>query len=801
MDALMVTGDQIELTPDPPWKWMVPPVKVPVMGAHRITSEGKSVIWETDIIAAGPLATGQLYSAPGFDVPGTVLSVVLNVTPGTMSEAVKDTNLEVATIATTGTFTAAVIPAINPSTGVPDPLITKTGTWAVVSQEQSASTSGKPKAKNQDGKSGAATSKGAGKSLDVHFVAVEIEDHEGNKLGGQQVVIVSPDGIRNDRKLTAAGAARVDGIRVEGEATVHMLRFDRLQAATRSGKAADWIAFDVVDEEGQPLAGALVEVTTPDGEVIVAKTGPKGAVRIDGLKQVGDCDVKVTLAPASVAADGGASADEPRFVVDDGQGTTVVVGDGPPTVVENPKEVSFVEVEDALFRTESCVVMPEGQLPGAEHEGLTSVGLFAGVLRISQERAGSKLFVAGHADTVGTEAFNLPLSQERAKCVLAALQGPEAGGRDAFVALAHARHRVSDYKQWLSWCVHGLSLGFTCDAGPIDDKAFSGIAPLRVFQAEYNQRREALGVPKAAEIAVDGSIGKQTWGALYDVMQFGIAEELGETIDELRKMQSALLWVDDARKSLGFGEHHPIEALGKDNFLSQNNRRVEVLFFDKTDNLPDLAAAESDPATSDLYVPPDGFVRTPIDLVSAKRWVAEWADETARFERPATMSVNAPGCPAGVPMKFTISIAGFEELDTVEGTSADGRIEETFSAWDVPEEPPFAGLMGPKDEFPTLFFEFVVEGGGRRTTSRNKIPYSAEIQMVLQVAEEGEDDIPVANQPYVLATMFGKRTGRTDAEGRVVERGLPPGGIHLVLRDTLLIDVDVLPHGWDGETL
>ncbi len=69
MDALLVNGDEIELTPDPPWRWMAPPVKLKVsaLPAHRIKAKGEYAIWESEILMAGLLGAGQMYAAPGFD--------------------------------------------------------------------------------------------------------------------------------------------------------------------------------------------------------------------------------------------------------------------------------------------------------------------------------------------------------------------------------------------------------------------------------------------------------------------------------------------------------------------------------------------------------------------------------------------------------------------------------------------------------------------------------------------------------------------------------------------------------------
>ncbi|HEX9618603.1 MAG TPA: OmpA family protein, partial [Polyangiaceae bacterium] len=262
------------------------------------------------------------------------------------------------------------------------------------------------------------------------------------------------------------------------------------------------------------------------------------------------------------------------------------------------KKATLVEMHDALFRTNSCVVLPEGEAPsGSEHRALTSVGLFATALQFSEEHGPRQLFIAGHADTTGTVDFNQTLSEERAKCVLALLEGD----RDAFAALANGRHTVSDYKQIFSWC-NAAFPDFDCDPGKIDDNEFTGIEGVKKFQAGYNGQKAELGAASQADLTVDGAMGPKTWGAVFDVYQFGIREELSEDEAGVAALRESLVFVDDARKALGFSEHHPIDKVGRDDARSQANRRVEVLFFEDGEE-PDLVLAESDPEVSELFLP------------------------------------------------------------------------------------------------------------------------------------------------------------------------------------------------------
>ncbi len=284
--------------------------------------------------------------------------------------------------------------------------------------------------------------------------------------------------------------------------------------------------------------------------------------------------------------------------------------------------VAVLEVADVLFRTNSCVVAPEGEDPSATglHASLSSIGVIATALRFAGDRPEKKLLVAGHCDTTASPAFNQPLSEERAQVVLARL----VGDRQRFVERCHARHRVADYKQMLSWVSQAfepssLNVPFDCHPGVIDEQAFTAVEPIRRFQAAYNRNRGPLGAD-GTDIAEDGAIGPQTWGAMFDCLEHGLRSELDISESELAARREALDWVDEDRKSLGFSEHHPIDSLGRDGFSSQANRRVEILFFDPGEE-PDLDRGGGAPEMSEIYLP-GRYQRRPVKLLGADDLIA-----------------------------------------------------------------------------------------------------------------------------------------------------------------------------------
>jgi outer membrane protein OmpA-like peptidoglycan-associated protein len=261
------------------------------------------------------------------------------------------------------------------------------------------------------------------------------------------------------------------------------------------------------------------------------------------------------------------------------------------------RHATLLEMIDALFRTDSCVVAPEGEDPSAsaEHSSLSTIGIVATVLRFAEQHPDKKLLVAGHCDTSGSPDYNQPLSEERAAVALAMILGQ----RDEFSSMCHARHTVADYKQILSWAARALA--FDCDPGTIDDVAFTGVEPLRRFQADYNANKTALGA-SGPDVAEDGAMGPQTWAAMFDCYEHALRLELDEDAAGVTALRDALSFVDDERRSLGFSEHFPIDDLGRDSYRSQANRRVEILFFDPGEE-PDLDQAGGAPEMSDIYLP------------------------------------------------------------------------------------------------------------------------------------------------------------------------------------------------------
>src|SRR5690606_32320048 len=111
------------------------------------------------------------------------------------------------------------------------------------------------------------------------------------------------------------------------------------------------------------------------------------------------------------------------------------------------------------------------------------------------------------------------------------------------------------------------------------------------------------------------------------------------TVKEVASLRANIKWLDDGRKALGFSEHHPIDAVGTDNYESQSNRRVELLFFDEKDILPDLAAAESDPAGSEICLP-GIYERESLDLMDVEFVTCQLFSNSGEQLSNATFNTN-----------------------------------------------------------------------------------------------------------------------------------------------------------------
>jgi hypothetical protein len=199
------------------------------------------------------------------------------------------------------------------------------------------------------------------------------------------------------------------------------------------------------------------------------------------------------------------------------------------------------------------------------------------------------------------------LSEQRAKTVLAML----TGDRKAFVDLCEARRNFAgadkieiDVTQIFDWTTRAF--GFTCKPTTLEARpSYERYGQFRTSFNDWVDGRDAQREPDArapSKLATSGGCDKTIWGAIYDLYEFNLREELGETAVGVENLRNLMVWVDPSRKALGFGERFPIDAGDKNDYRSQANRRVEILMFDPGEE-PDLEAAQAQPETTEIYLP------------------------------------------------------------------------------------------------------------------------------------------------------------------------------------------------------
>jgi hypothetical protein len=258
-------------------------------------------------------------------------------------------------------------------------------------------------------------------------------------------------------------------------------------------------------------------------------------------------------------------------------------------VVRN--QATLIEFDDALFRTNSAVLLPGAPTASKDEPSPGCHTLVAACLRFCRKHPDKRCLVTGHTDTVGSDEDNVKLSQHRSEVVYAAL----VGDRDLFGTAADGPHLttkeakailVYDKAQVLDWVE--ATFGWPCGYAHNGNDIFKATEK---FQRAYNDNDHA-GNPDGADMKVDRDFGPSTWKAVFDCYEHALADQLGIARAELADARSQLKFLDGGPLRTACGEFHPIEKVGRDNYRSQTNRRVEVLFFDPGEEpQPPLACA------------------------------------------------------------------------------------------------------------------------------------------------------------------------------------------------------------------
>jgi len=222
--------------------------------------------------------------------------------------------------------------------------------------------------------------------------------------------------------------------------------------------------------------------------------------------------------------------------------------------------VRMVEVADIHFLLGGHMACIDGD--GQLVEGIATALWFGSV------RPELDLVVFGHADTSAEPSFNNPLSLRRAKAVQSLLD-PDP---DTWVDLSNTA-KTEEIQSILQGLATGQ--GWPCDPGSVDgilgDATKSAI---QSFQQEAN-RRYSLG------LAEDGDCGPATWRAIHRAICGAIAQRLNlqdPTTPDLPLWEVPDFGYPEGDGVFPCGESFPIQDPERDNFRSQVNRRVELIF-------------------------------------------------------------------------------------------------------------------------------------------------------------------------------------------------------------------------------
>ncbi len=243
---------------------------------------------------------------------------------------------------------------------------------------------------------------------------------------------------------------------------------------------------------------------------------------------------------------------------------------------DNP-HVFLVEFEDALFRTDSAVLLPEGYLDknatDEEQDIITGLDVLRTIYIQAKEYPKQKILIAGHTDRVAKDSFNYPLSDDRAKSIMYLLEGK----KEDWAQIADKKNHNKDIQTILKWAAS--ERGWDCNPGKIDGKIWGGTKKAILgFQKAYNK-------DFSKSIGEDKTLGPETWGAVFDVYQAKLAELLSTTFEKMNTFHTSLndRWVDTEHKAVGCGECFPKDHPELDEYESAVNRRIDVLLFDPSE--------------------------------------------------------------------------------------------------------------------------------------------------------------------------------------------------------------------------
>ncbi len=301
----------------------------------------------------------------------------------------------------------------------------------------------------------------------------------------------------------------------------------------------------------------------------------------------------------------------------------------PTTFVHHRLQVDILEMEDVLFHLDSAVMMPERPSGASSSEGVgddssdaatqqqqdqvTGVRALALGLKQFEFNPNKRLLIAGHADTSGQAKMNFELSALRAQNVQYLIDGD----REKWAKVSESRHRIEDYQQIMLFVKQNTRWGWNCDPGAINNQWNNPTKEAtKNFITSYNAWVLANQAPPGATVIPDNTISiisnsgthrwtLDMWRAVFDIYNDEIAAALGVPRGQIGRYRALVMYTDDLKQLVACGESFPLDNAGRDNYRSQLNRRVELLFFDKEEipvlNCPTRTSSIHTPAECPLW--------------------------------------------------------------------------------------------------------------------------------------------------------------------------------------------------------
>ena len=303
-------------------------------------------------------------------------------------------------------------------------------------------------------------------------------------------------------------------------------------------------------------------------------------------------------------------------------------------IVLTPPYAFVLDTEDEHFNVDRSVLLPEvsdvdGSTPELDLRRMKGIDVLYAALVHADKHPDQGLMVTGHTDRSGSASYNQKLADARAQNVSLLLRGK----RKDWSEQAASHDAVDDYQTVLKW--QKERTGWNCDPGPINNKLTKKTRDaITAFQTEYNaqveeDKKAGLDSPFQNKIEIDGKVGKETWGAIYDVYMSELMRLLDlDKYSDLKTRQSKLKAPPGMPDFAGCGEHVPYNSTlrnpfekAKDEHLEGpphriGDRRVSLLFFDPGEEVtPPCRTKSSDckPDKCPLYVK-DRYQLNPIGI-------------------------------------------------------------------------------------------------------------------------------------------------------------------------------------------